>query len=78
MREQFCASLIYAGHADALKNDLLAWENVAFGALLDGPGRKQRALDALEAMGLRALAELPARALLQGQRKRVALARRGS
>ncbi len=75
MREHYYASLVYAGHVDALKNDLLAWENVAFGALLGGPGRKARALQGLDAMGLGGLAELPARALSQGQRKRVALAR---
>ncbi len=69
------ARVLYAGHADAVNADLLAWENVAFSAFLIGPDRRAQALQALSLMDLRAQAVLPVRALSQGQRKRVGLAR---
>jgi len=75
VRAQYHASLLYSAHADGLKPDLLAWENLALAGL---PGRgqpRQTALDALAAMGLVREAGLPVRLLSQGQRKRVALAR---
>lgn len=71
----FCASLVYLGHADAVKHDLLAWENVVIGALLNSPVSREAACRSLAALGLEDQANLPARALSQGQRKRVALAR---
>ncbi len=76
MREEFGARMIYLGHANGVKDDLAAWENVMVAATLGGaPVSRDEAYDALEALGLGAAADLPTRALSQGQRKRVALAR---
>lgn len=75
-RDEFCRSLVYLGHAGGVKDDLLAWENLAVAATLAGhPVDRDDALDALDMVGLGRAAWLPARALSQGQRKRVALAR---
>ncbi len=59
------------GHQDALKPGLTVTENLAFVARLSG--RKIR--PALEAAGLEELADLPARMLSAGQKRRLALAR---
>jgi heme exporter protein A len=59
----------YLGHLDAVKAGLTVAENLAFVA-----GRQDVA-PALAALGLGALAELPARMLSAGQRRRLALAR---
>lgn len=76
IREQYCGNLTYIGHASGIKDELLAWENVAFAASLAGARiGTQAACDALEQVGLSHVADLPARSLSQGQRKRVALAR---
>lgn len=76
IREQYCGNLAYIGHASGIKDELLAWENVAFAASLAGTRiGMQAACDALEQVGLSHVADLPARTLSQGQRKRVALAR---
>jgi heme exporter protein A len=63
--------LRYVGHHDALKPGLTVRENLAFYARLWGG----EAGPALEALGLAPLAELPARVLSAGQRRRLALAR---
>ena len=65
------AALRYLGHLDALKPALSVRENLAFHAALGGGD----VAVALEAMGLSALAELPARVLSAGQKRRLALAR---
>jgi len=65
------ARLRYLGHQDALKPALSATENLDFYARLHG-GDVATALDAL---GLTPLAELPARVLSSGQKRRLALAR---
>ncbi|WP_249680578.1 heme ABC exporter ATP-binding protein CcmA [Roseococcus pinisoli] len=65
------ARLRYLGHQDALKPALSAAENLAFYARLHGGD----VMAALEALGLAALAELPARVLSSGQKRRLALAR---
>lgn len=75
-RAGFAARLAYAGHADAVNGDLAAWENVAFCAGLAG-GRhgREAACEALARLGLDgSAAQLPARLLSQGQRRRIALA----
>jgi heme exporter protein A len=75
-REHFGSQLIYLGHAASIKDDLLAWENLVIGTTLAGRAiGRDAACAALERLGLGAAAELPARVLSQGQRKRVALAR---
>ena len=61
----------YLGHQDAIKPGLTVAENLRF-AKTAGAGSVE---DALAAMGLGPLAELPARLLSAGQRRRLALAR---
>jgi heme exporter protein A len=63
------ASIAYLGHQDAIKLGLTAAENLRFGAAPGAVGR------ALAAVGLAALADLPARMLSAGQKRRLALAR---
>ncbi|MEC5216438.1 heme exporter protein A [Actimicrobium sp. GrIS 1.19] len=78
MREEFGAQMLYLGHAIGVKDDLLAWENLVVATTLAGhPVGRERAIEELEQAGLADAAELPAGALSQGQRKRVALARLG-
>ena len=65
--------IAYLGHLDAVKPTLTVTEAVAFWAdLVDRAAYVGKALDAL---GLAGLADLPARFLSAGQRRRVALAR---
>ncbi len=59
----------YLGHQDAVKPGLTAAENLLVW------GARERVAGALAAVGLGALAELPARLLSAGQRRRLALAR---
>lgn len=76
LREEFWARLLYLGHANALKDDLTAAENLEIACTLAGvvaDGRRIAA--ALERLGLAGRENLPARVLSQGQRRRVALAR---
>ena len=61
----------YLGHADAIKPGLTEAENLALAARVGGG----RVGDALERVDLGALAELPARMLSAGQKRRLALAR---
>jgi len=65
--------LRYVGHLDAVKSVLSVAENLAFWARLSGaPGNVPAAL---EQVGLARLADLPARLLSAGQKRRLALAR---
>jgi heme exporter protein A len=68
------ARLHYVGHLDAVKSLLTVRENLAFAAALGGSGA-----DGLEAalrgFDLEALADIPARYLSAGQKRRLALAR---
>jgi heme exporter protein A len=66
--------LHYVGHADALKGALTARENLAFAAALSG-APSDRIVGALAGFDLLALADVPARFLSAGQRRRLALAR---
>jgi heme exporter protein A len=63
----------YLGHLDAIKPGLSAIENLTFPAAIGGGAPHQ----ALRAQGLLELADLPARMLSAGQRRRLALARLG-
>jgi heme exporter protein A len=76
VREDYCQELLYLGHANSVKDDLAAWENIVIGATISGnPVSAEQAWHALDSVGLDEVGHLPARALSQGQRKRVALAR---
>ena len=66
------AELHYVGHLDAVKPLLTVSENLAFWARMRGGGA---VTEALAGFGLTALADVPARFLSSGQRRRVALAR---
>jgi heme exporter protein A len=63
--------MAYVGHQDAVKPGLTAAENLRFAARLSGGFVP----DGLAAMGLQELADVPARLLSAGQRRRLALAR---
>lgn len=67
----------YIGHLDAVKPAFTALENLLFWSGLRGPGRDaaSRALAALDALGVAAIAPLPGRFLSAGQRRRLTLAR---
>lgn len=76
VREEFGSQMVYLGHANGVKDDLLAWENIVIASTLSGSSvSRDQAYAALEQLGLAQAADLPTRALSQGQRKRVALAR---
>ncbi len=76
LREEYWKHLAWVGHANALKDDLTAPENLAFACALAGldctPSRVREALDRF---GLGGRERLPVRAFSQGQRRRTALAR---
>ena len=71
------AAVTYCGHAPALKDELSAAENLASLAALtcDAPVGDDALDAALELVALRSRRSLPARALSQGQRRRIGLAR---
>ena len=76
LREEFCGHLLYIGHANALKDDLTATENLAFACGIAGmtvPYERVHAV--LARFGLAERERLPVRSLSQGQRRRAALAR---
>ncbi|MES2036427.1 MAG: cytochrome c biogenesis heme-transporting ATPase CcmA [Pseudomonadota bacterium] len=76
LKEEFHQYMLFLGHANGIKDDLLAWENIAFNARLAGQHCSYiEACTALKNMGLLQTALLPAGQLSQGQRKRLALAR---
>jgi heme exporter protein A len=75
IRVEYQAALAYASHEPALKGDLTALENLRFSV-----GLKRRVTAAelracLDRTGVAACADLPARVLSAGQRRRVAMAR---
>ena len=64
----------YLGHQDALKPALSVGENLRFWSRFFG-GKDAASVPALEAVGLDALADLPAAYLSAGQRRRLSVAR---
>ncbi|MEP6884964.1 MAG: cytochrome c biogenesis heme-transporting ATPase CcmA [Gammaproteobacteria bacterium] len=74
-RLEFQAALAYASHEPALKADLTALENLRFAVGLKRRVSTQALWASLERTGVAACAELPARVLSAGQRRRVAMAR---
>lgn len=74
--EAFGHSLVYLGHAAALKDELSPLENLLDACALGGHTHDTPAvLAALKGAGLRGFERTPVRRLSQGQRKRSALAR---
>jgi heme exporter protein A len=74
-RTEYQAALAYAAHEPALKGDLTALENLHFSVGLKRRTSLAELRAALERAGVGACAELPARVLSAGQRRRVSLAR---
>jgi heme exporter protein A len=72
----YVRELTYLGHAHGLKDDLTAHEALTFLLQLQGLDSSTAAVDAaLQRMAVQSCAHRAVRALSQGQRKRVALAR---
>lgn len=75
-REEYSRNLVFIGHLNALKDDLTALENLQVAAALAGMSAQPESVMAgLDRFGVAHCAELPAKVLSQGQRRRVALAR---
>lgn len=78
VREEYWRHLTYVAHSNALKDDLTALENLRFASGLAGiEATAASARASLERFGVARCADLPARVLSQGQRRRVSLARLG-
>jgi heme exporter protein A len=76
LREEYWRELLYIGHANAVKDDLTALENVMTACALAGlEADSEHGGAALRQLGLAGCERLPARVLSQGQRRRVALTR---
>jgi heme exporter protein A len=76
LRETYWREVVYLGHANALKDDLSAAENLRVACTLAGRHADEHAVhDTLNAFGLAACSHLPVRALSQGQKRRSTLAR---
>jgi heme exporter protein A len=75
LAEEYYSQLLYIGHLPAIKDDLTAIENILFSLSLSGyTVNREQAIVALDALGIARCANLPSRALSQGQKRRVALA----
>jgi len=76
LRESFTRDLLFVGHANAVKEEFSADENLALSLELAGRTSTAAArAEALARIGLAKRARLPSRYLSQGQKRRVALAR---
>jgi heme exporter protein A len=75
VRTEYQATLAYAAHEPALKADLTALENLRFAVGLKRRVTVDELRASLERTGVAACADLPARVLSAGQRRRVAMAR---
>jgi heme exporter protein A len=73
VRPEYLRALAYIGHSDGVKAGLTVWENLVLAQALRGGNGSP--LSALRQLGLHELAEVPARRLSAGQRRRLALAR---
>jgi heme exporter protein A len=73
--DEFHAQLGYLGHPNSLKADLTARENLEFLAGLRQEVTSRDVDAALERVGILSRADLPARSLSAGQKRRLALAR---
>jgi heme exporter protein A len=75
VRTEYQAALAYASHEPALKGDLTALENLRFAVGLKRRVTPLELRGSLDRTGVAACADLPARVLSAGQRRRVAMAR---
>jgi heme exporter protein A len=74
-RVDYHACIAYSSHDPALKGDLTALENLRYSVGLRRRLSNEELRAALRKTGVEACAELPARVLSAGQRRRVAMAR---
>ncbi|MEP6549516.1 MAG: cytochrome c biogenesis heme-transporting ATPase CcmA [Gammaproteobacteria bacterium] len=74
-RLEYQAALAYASHEPALKADLTALENLRFSVGLKRRVSTQELRASMQRTGVAECADLPARVLSAGQRRRVAMAR---
>jgi heme exporter protein A len=74
-RTEYQLALAYLSHEPALKGDLTALENLTFSVGLKRPVSAEELNDCLRRAGVAQCANLPARVLSAGQRRRVAMAR---
>jgi heme exporter protein A len=74
-RQQFQVDLAYAAHEQALKADFTALENLRYSVGLKRNVARPELMAALEQTGVGRCADLPARVLSAGQRRRVTMAR---
>jgi heme exporter protein A len=74
-RAQYHHALAYASHEPALKSDLTALENLRFSVSLKRRVTRDELQASLERVGVARCADLAARVLSAGQRRRVAMAR---
>ena len=72
--DEYRRAMLYIGHAPGVKDELTVLENLEFAARL-ADLRDANCKIALQQLGIARLADLPARYLSQGQRRRAALAR---
>ncbi len=75
IRAEYQGALAYASHEPALKGDLTALENLRFAVGLKRRVTVGELRASLDQTGVAACADLPARVLSAGQRRRVAMAR---
>ena len=74
--DEYRADLAYLGHLTGVKDELTGPENLRFTAAASGLNASGEQIDAaLHKLGLQNFRHLPCKALSQGQRRRVALAR---
>ncbi len=74
--DEYHRELVFIGHLNGIKDELTPLENLAIADTLAGAAPDEgQLLGALGSCGVAACADLPARHLSQGQRRRVALAR---
>jgi heme exporter protein A len=72
--DEYRREMLFLGHAPAVKDELTVLENLEFSARISDLGSSDYK-EALRRLAIAHLADLPARFLSQGQRKRAALAR---
>jgi heme exporter protein A len=76
LKEEFSKNLVYLGHAQGLKDELSAFENLMVTWIVAGRGMPVPADSLMEALSkLDVPMTLPVKKLSQGQRRRAALAR---
>jgi len=75
VRDTFHRHLAYLGHINALKPDLTALENLHFSVQLRRQVERAEMMEMLGSLQVAHCADLPARSLSAGQKRRVAIAR---